>query len=175
MATKQEYLDKAFEIIKSNGENLSGPELKAKLTATAKGIADAYGEASLFEETNTGAAPAPACDPKKAIKEKAIVCLVCGQSFKLLTAKHLESHGMTPAEYRAAYGYLPGASLCCKELKASRAAKMKDMKLWERRGKTAENTAPAPAKGKGKGKGRNATAAEQENTSSPVEGEAVEA
>lgn len=85
--------------------------------------------------------PAAYGDPKSAIKEKSITCLECGKSFKVLTKKHLAAHGLTPDEYRAKYGYKKGTALCAKALVRERRAKMKDMKLWERRGKPAEGQA----------------------------------
>jgi predicted transcriptional regulator len=74
-------------------------------------------------------------DPKKAIKEKTITCVVCGRPFKLLTKKHLATHGLTVEEYREHCGYKKGMPLVCKALQRERRQKMQDMKLWERRGK----------------------------------------
>ena len=75
----------------------------------------------------------------KQITEKAISCLECGKSFKLLTHRHLMSHGLTAEEYREKWGYPKDVPLVCKSLQRERRKKMKDMKLWEkRRKKTAE-------------------------------------
>lgn len=76
----------------------------------------------------------PAMDPKKAIKEASVTCLECGKSFKLLTKKHLAAHGLTGKEYKEKYGYKKNQPLACKSLARERRNKMKDMKLWERRG-----------------------------------------
>jgi len=43
--------------------------------------------------------------PEKSILRNKIVCLECGQSFKLLSPKHLASHGLTGKEYRKKYGF----------------------------------------------------------------------
>lgn len=72
-------------------------------------------------------------DPRKAIKEKSITCVECGKSFKILTKKHLLSHGLTPEAYREKCGYKKGTPLVCKSLQRERRKKMRDMKLWERR------------------------------------------
>jgi len=72
-------------------------------------------------------------DPKKAIKEKSIQCLECGKAFKILTKKHLATHGLTPDEYRSKWGYPKRSALVCKSLQRERRKKMKDMKLWEKR------------------------------------------
>ena len=65
---------------------------------------------------------------------QAIGC-VCGKSFKILTKKHLGSHDLTPAEYREKFGYKKNFPLVCKSLQRERRKKMKDMKLWTKRGK----------------------------------------
>ncbi len=78
---------------------------------------------------------APACEPKKSIKEKSIVCCECGKSFKIITKKHLASHGLTPDEYREKYGLKKKTPLVCKSLQRERRKKMKEMQLWTKRGK----------------------------------------
>lgn len=77
-------------------------------------------------------------DPKKSIKEASITCLECGKTFKVITRKHLATHGLTGEEYREKYGFKKTQALACKSLARNRRAKMKDMKLWERRGKKAK-------------------------------------
>ena len=72
-------------------------------------------------------------DPKKSIKEKSITCLVCGKVFKVITKKHLALHELDAVSYREKFGLKKGTPLTCKELARTRRAKMKDMKLWEKR------------------------------------------
>lgn len=69
--------------------------------------------------------PAPAIDPKRSIRKNDIVCLECGQSFKMLT-KHLKSHGMTAREYRKKHGFASRQSLCAKALSDERSAASKE-------------------------------------------------
>lgn len=76
-------------------------------------------------------------DPKKSIKEKSILCLECGKAFKILGARHLAQHGLTPMEYRAKHGFKKGTPLVCKALQRERRKKMKDMELWKRRNSAA--------------------------------------
>jgi len=59
---------------------------------------------------------------------------VCGKTFKLITAKHLATHGLTKEEYLEKYGYKKGTALVSKSLRKARKRKMQEMKLWERRG-----------------------------------------
>jgi predicted transcriptional regulator len=75
----------------------------------------------------------PAVDPKKAIREKAVVCLECGKKFKVLSKKHLGQHDLTPEEYKEKWGFKKNQSLIAKELARQRKQKMQDMQLWKRR------------------------------------------
>ena len=71
--------------------------------------------------------------PSKSIKEKTITCLECGKSFKLISRKHLASHGLDADTYREKWGIKRDVPLVCKSLQRTRRKKMKDMKLWEKR------------------------------------------
>ena len=73
-------------------------------------------------------------DAKGAIKERTITCLESGKPFKILTRKHLAKYGLTPDEYRAKWGYARDMPLVCKALQRERRKKMRELRLWERRG-----------------------------------------
>ena len=64
---------------------------------------------------------APALDPKKSIQKNKVVCLECGQEFKMLSPKHLRSHGLTGTEYRKKYGLSARQSLRARSLSGKRA------------------------------------------------------
>lgn len=64
-------------------------------------------------------------DPKKSIKKNKIICLECGQEFKMLSAKHLETHGLNAKTYREKYGFPKRQSLCAKALSETRAESAK--------------------------------------------------
>ena len=70
--------------------------------------------------------------PARSIKEKTITCLECGKVFKLITSKHLSTHGLDAEAYRRKWGLKPDTPLVCKSLQRTRRKKMKDMKLWEK-------------------------------------------
>ena len=74
-----------------------------------------------------------ASSPARSIKEKTITCLECGKVFKLITSKHLSTHGLDAEAYRRKWGLKPDTPLVCKSLQRTRRKKMKDMKLWEKR------------------------------------------
>lgn len=44
-------------------------------------------------------------DPRRAIGDDAIVCLVCGYALRQLTNTHLRLHGLTAPVYRERFGY----------------------------------------------------------------------
>lgn len=73
-------------------------------------------------------------DPRKAVRERSILCLESGKSYKVLTRKHLAKFGLTPTQYREKWGYPRDMPLVCKALQRERRRKMREMKLWERRG-----------------------------------------
>ena len=56
-------------------------------------------------------------DPRQAIQEDNIRCLICGRAFRQLTNTHLRAHQTSPIEYKRRFGYNRGRSLMCKELK----------------------------------------------------------
>ena len=50
-------------------------------------------------------------DPRRAILDEGIVCLVCGRTFRHLTNTHLAHHGLTSESYKQSFGYNGGRSL----------------------------------------------------------------
>ncbi|MDQ7032767.1 MAG: MucR family transcriptional regulator [Desulfonauticus sp.] len=127
----EEYVKQALEIVKAQASvrTMTEEEITSMVQKIAEGIKKVSEQASVEEEQ------APATDPKKAIREKSIICLECGKAFKVLTKKHLASHGLTPQEYKEKWGYKKNISLVCKSLARERRKKMESMKLWEKRKK----------------------------------------
>lgn len=82
---------------------------------------------------------APAIDGKASIKETSVICLECGKKFKMLSKKHIESHGMTVEEYKEKYGIKKNVPLVAKGLVRERRKKMQEMKLWERKAQYKKN------------------------------------
>lgn len=126
----EKYLKEALDIVKAQASvcTMTEEEITAMISKLVVGIK------AISEGTALPVSPEDAViDPAKAIKEKSVTCVKCGKSFKLLTKKHLASHGMTPEEYREFCGYKKGTPLVCKSLQRERRKKMRSMKLWERR------------------------------------------
>jgi hypothetical protein len=55
-------------------------------------------------------------DPRQAVKEDVIHCLICGRALRQLTNTHLRAHGSGAAEYKRRFGYNRGRPLMCHAL-----------------------------------------------------------
>lgn len=126
-----DYLKGALEIVKAQAgvRTMTEDEITSMVQKLAAGIKAISDGATIEGDT------AFAIEPKKAIREKSILCCICGKTFKVLTKKHLLSHDLTPEEYREKCGYKKKLPLVCRSLQRERRKKMKEMKLWTRRGK----------------------------------------
>jgi predicted transcriptional regulator len=127
----EDYIKEALEIVKAQASvrTMTEEEMTSMVRKLSSGIQAIADNQNMPNETE------PACDPKKSIKEKSIVCCECGKSFKIITKKHLASHGLTADEYREKFGLKKKTPLVCKSLQRERRKKMKEMKLWTKRGK----------------------------------------
>ena len=56
-------------------------------------------------------------DPRRAVTDDAIVCLLCGGAFRQLTNTHLRGHGMTADQYKRRFGYNRRRALMCGTLR----------------------------------------------------------
>jgi len=81
---------------------------------------------------------APEIDPKKSIQKNKIICLECGQEFKMLSPKHLESHGLDSKSYRKKYGFSARQPLCAKALSDKRSSAGKERGIPENMRKAIE-------------------------------------
>jgi len=130
----EDFLKEALEIVKAQASvrNMTEEEITSMVRRLADDIRGlvAAGPSVGAPEAEV---QAPAVDPKKAVRERSIICLESGKSFKILTKKHLSKFGLTPDTYREKWGYPKNMPLVCKELQRERRKKMKEMKLWEKR------------------------------------------
>ena len=55
-------------------------------------------------------------DPRRAVEEQRIVCLICGAGFRQLTNTHLRGHALSALEYKRQFGYNRGRPLMCRVL-----------------------------------------------------------
>lgn len=110
-------VEMAAELVQAQcaAKGLSTDEITSSLQSTFKAL-----QCLQQEETTGVASPggegAVGIDPKKSIQKNKIVCLECGQEFKMLSPKHLKSHGLNGTQYREKYGFSKRQPLCAKAL-----------------------------------------------------------
>ena len=101
----------------SSSKGMSTEEITNALQSTFKALQDLQSsEAQSAESVAEGTAGAPAISPEKSIQKNKIICLECGQEFRMLSPKHLKSHGLTGREYRSKHGFSLRQPLCAKSL-----------------------------------------------------------
>ena len=59
-------------------------------------------------------------DPLSSIQRNQVICLECGQSFKLLSNRHLALHNLTPRQYKQKHGIQLTQALSARTLSARR-------------------------------------------------------
>ena len=127
-----DFFKEALEIVKAQASVRTMTE--EEITSMVRRLADEIrGMVSGGTPGTTNGAGAAKTDPKKAVRERTIICMESGKAFKILTKKHLGKFGLTPETYREKWGYPKNMPLVCKELQRERRKKMKEMKLWEKR------------------------------------------
>ena len=126
-----DFLKGALEISKAQaGVRVMSAE---EITAFVQKVAGSIRAVAMGEATGEPDFDGAVLEARKSIKEKSVTCLECGKSFKILTKRHLATHGLTTEEYLEKWGFKKGAPLACKALQRERRKKMNDMRLWERR------------------------------------------
>jgi predicted transcriptional regulator len=105
----------------SSSKGMSTEEVTFALQSTFKALQDLQNDetkmtqASAEGQTGEGETP-PGITAEKSIQKNKIICLECGQEFRMLSPKHLRSHGLTGREYRTKYGFSLRQPLCAKSL-----------------------------------------------------------
>src|SRR5262245_14769064 len=56
-------------------------------------------------------------DPRRAIQDETIRCLICGRTFGQLTNTHLRTHGTRAGEYKRRFGYNLSQAIMCRKLR----------------------------------------------------------
>jgi predicted transcriptional regulator len=118
------------EIIQSQirSKEMSTEDVNAALTDTFQTLkmlqeAEIAGQPTPIEENK------PVMAPEKSIQKQKVVCLECGQEFKMLSPKHLRTHKLTPKEYRKKHGFSLRQPLCAKSLSEKRSKSGKERGL----------------------------------------------
>ena len=105
----------------SSSKGMSTEEVTIALQSTFKALQDLQNdEAKMSQATAEGqvgeSETAPGITAEKSIQKNKIICMECGQEFRMLSPKHLRSHGLTGREYRTKYGFSLRQPLCAKSL-----------------------------------------------------------
>lgn len=74
----------------------------------------------------------PSVDWRKSITRHAVTCLECGATFKQLSRRHLQEHGLNGRSYRAKYGIPQTQPLAARDTSARRRQVARETRPWER-------------------------------------------
>ncbi|MEW6221214.1 MAG: MucR family transcriptional regulator [Thermodesulfobacteriota bacterium] len=139
----------------SSTRSMSTDEITFALQQTFKALQgmQQVGSAAAFaglgeeaaEEAEAAAVP-PAISPEKSIQKNRIICLECGQEFKMLSPKHLRSHNLDGRSYRKKHGFSLRQPLCAKSLSERRKKAGKERGLPENLRKSIQSR---PRRGQG--------------------------
>jgi len=120
-------VEMAADIIQSQCSStaMTGEEIALSLQNTFKTLQDLQSvEIQIsqegFAEPGLKTKSGHALSPEKSLQKNKVICLECGQEFKMLSPKHLKSHGLTSREYRVKYGFSLRQPLCAKSLSDKR-------------------------------------------------------
>ena len=116
-------VEMAADIVQAQSatKSMTQDEIAVALQMTYKTLhALQMNELSTSADEVPNAFTAPDLSPEKSIQKNKIVCLECGQEFKMLSPKHLASHGLDGRQYRQKYGLKLRQPLCAKALSARR-------------------------------------------------------
>jgi predicted transcriptional regulator len=130
-------VEMAADLVQSQcaSKSMSTEEITIALQSTFNALqvlqaGEAKMQAGVSEEA-AGGVIAPSMSPEKSIQKNRIICLDCGQEFKMLSPKHLRSHGLTGRQYREKWGFPLRQPLCAKALSERRKKAGKERGLPE--------------------------------------------
>jgi len=128
-----EYVKEALDIVKAQASvrNMTEDEITSMVQSVAERLRNVCSDEGSGQGQAAG--QEPAVDPKKAVREKSVICLECGKSFKILSKRHLATHGLTPQQYKEKWGFKKNQSLVAKALSRQRRKKMQEIQLWKKR------------------------------------------
>lgn len=126
----QSLVEMAAGIIQSqcSSKNMTTEEITNALQNTFKALHVLQSEEASGAAGETGVMD---INPSKSIQKNKIICLECGQEFRMLSPKHLKSHSLTGREYREKYGFSLRQPLCAKSLSERRKKAGKERGLPE--------------------------------------------
>ncbi len=129
-------VEMAAEIVQAQAasKEMSPEEVTLALQTTFSTLSSLQKDEARLASSLEGGGPSGSpidLPPEKSIQRNKIICLECGQEFKMLSPKHLRSHGLTGREYRRKYGFSLRQPLCAKSLSDRRKKAGKERGLPE--------------------------------------------
>ena len=82
--------------------------------------------------TGGGVASSGPVNWRSSIKKHSVSCLVCGETFKQLSSRHLSTHDLDPKSYRQQFGIPMSQPLSAKATTALRRQVVNETRPWEK-------------------------------------------
>jgi predicted transcriptional regulator len=136
-------VEMAADIVQSqcSTKNMTTDEITFALQSTFKALQSLQSEEMCPVPSGISPGAAPAAEesglkvtlptPEKSIQKNKIVCLECGEEFRMLSPKHLRSHSLTGRQYREKHGFSLRQPLCARALSDRRKKAGKERGLPE--------------------------------------------
>ena len=119
-------LEMAADIVKSQCQTtaMSGEDIAASLNTTFSSLQGLQAVEAKADDAGelSGSGPVVDIKPERSILKNKIICLECGESFTMLSPKHLREHDLDGRSYRKKYGSPLRQPLCAKALSERRKA-----------------------------------------------------
>lgn len=119
-------LEMAADIVKSQCQTtaMSGEDIATSLNSTFTSLQNLQTVEAKAEVSGelTGGVPVVDIKPERSILKNKIICLECGESFTMLSPKHLREHDLDGRSYRKKYGFSLRQPLCARSLSERRKA-----------------------------------------------------
>ncbi|OIP46627.1 MAG: transcriptional regulator [Desulfobacterales bacterium CG2_30_60_27] len=151
-------VEMAADIVQSQSASkaMTADEVASALQSTYRALQALQGEEARCAAGEAGGAGAGVgISAAKSIQKNKIVCMECGQEFRMLSPKHLKSHELTGRTYREKHGFSLRQPLCAKSLSERRKKAGKERGLPDNLRLSIANrkkTAATPKNNKGKKK-----------------------
>ena len=121
--------DLVAKLIKTN--QIAPDEMQRKLREIHASLLNLDTQAASGADGEKDAGALRAKDWKKSIRKHTVACLVCGQTFKQLSARHLSQHDLDPRTYRKQFGIPANQPLAAKATTAMRRRVVREVRPWE--------------------------------------------
>ena len=129
----QELLEMAKDLVMAmiRSNQLSPDDMQKELQNTYVSLLNLQAQEA-GGATSAGVVNSGPVNWRSSIKKHSVSCLVCGDTFKQLSSKHLRSHDLDPKSYRQQFGIPMTQPLSAKATTAARRAVVQNIRPWEK-------------------------------------------